>query len=176
MEAALIGVGHAFGSDIDAKQIAGAKKNLDWMVQTSLLKKEGRHAIDLHTRPVETIDAHFAPESVDVIVTEGYLGKPLRGKETLPFLHQQKQAVETIWRNALKALLPLLKTGGKIVCVWPVFTTTGGTVAVDVRAEAVDLGYEFVDPLTDWKEKAATLTYARADQHVKRNIVILEKK
>ncbi len=176
MEAALVSVGHAFGSDIDAKQIAGAKKNLDWMVEKMLLKKEARHTIDLHTRPVETIDTHFAPDSVDVIVTEGYLGKPLRGNETLPFLHQQKQAVETIWRNALKAFLPLLKTGGRIVCVWPVFTTTGGTVAADVRTDAIDLGYRFVEPLADWKEKSVTLTYARADQHVKRNIVILEKK
>lgn len=175
MEAALLGVRMIVGSDIETKQIGGSQENLDWLVERSLLTASDRANIQLLTQPAQTLDRHLKPNSIDAIVTEGFLGKPLNGHETREFLQRQKEEIETLWFASLKALAPLLKKDGRIVCIWPVFKTIHETVAVDLKADLPALGYRLIDPLAGWKDKPVTLTYAREEQHVKRNIIVLEK-
>lgn len=173
MEAALLGVTRLIGSDISPKQIEDTKRNLDWLVSNKILPTLPAH--ELFVSSAEQLDKHLKPHSLDAVVTEGYLGEPLRGDEPLSFLEKQKREVERIWTNTLQTLAPLIKSGGTIVCATPVFKTRAGTVAVDIKPAAERAGYIVVDPLAGWKDKPVTLTYAREDQHVKRNIVVLKK-
>ena len=131
--------------------------------------------IKLLTVSADKIDQLLKGMVVDAIVTEGYLGKALRGQEPLTFLQKQKQEIEEVWRKSLVSWVKILSSGARVVCVWPVFVSSTGTVAVDLKQELSELGYRWVNPLEGWHDKPVTLTYARADQHVKRNIVVLER-
>ena len=103
---------------------------------------------------------------IDAIVTEGDLGKPLNGHESLRELEINKRDVETIWNNVLPAFSKMQPVGGRLVCVWPTMKSRFGTVTVDPIKTAEASGYTLI----------SKLVYARPDQNIRRNIVILEKK
>lgn len=172
MEALLVGFESVIGSDIDAKQVAASEKNLAWLEQEGILSTANVRNL---VHEAQTIDRAFKEERVEAIVTEGYLGRLLTGHETLKTLEDQKKEVEKIWRESLRSFAKIQKSHGKIVCVWPVWVSSHGTVAVDLKEEVESLGYRLVDPLAGWVDKPVTLTYAREGQRVKRNIIILER-
>ncbi|MDP3793832.1 MAG: hypothetical protein Q8R07_03710 [Candidatus Uhrbacteria bacterium] len=192
MEAALMGYQSLVGSDMDARQVEGCNKNLDWLVSKKLLTQARRASIKTLVSRVEDVDlvilgrvrrdpgihpmdSCLRRNDNVTIVTEGYLGKPLIGHEPLEFLKKQKQEIEELWGKAFEVFSHLQTKGGRIVCVWPIFVSGRDTLAVDAKEQAQKFGYTVIDPLAGWHEKAVTLTYARPDQHVKRNIVVLEK-
>ncbi|MFA6429422.1 MAG: hypothetical protein WCV84_02890 [Patescibacteria group bacterium] len=166
MEAALLKTGKLIGSDLDTRQIEGARVNLDWLVQAGLIDEATRTNIDLHVQAAETIDKRLASSSIDAIVTEGFLGKPLQGDETVSWLKRQQHEIEELWIATLKASAKILKPSGRVICVWPTFIARDGSVSVDVSQELANLGYNKIGP---------TLEYGRPEQHVKRGIVVLEK-
>jgi len=173
MEAALMGYQSLVGSDADARQIAGCQQNFDWLVQKQILPAS--LDLTLLVQPVKTLGPHLINKTIGAIVTEGYLGEPLRGHEPLNFLNKQKDKIESLWKEALFVFSTVQAKGGRVVCAWPVFVSPHGTLTVDPSQWLEDFGYKMVDPLAGWHEKSVTLTYARPDQHVKRNIVVLEK-
>lgn len=178
MEAALVGASSMIGSDIDPRQIEGTNQNLDWLTRQSILTGEQRMAIKTFVSAAEHFPltrGEWSKVERVTIVTEGYLGRPLTGHETLATLRQQKEEVEAIWRKALPSLAKIQQSGDRVVCVWPVFVSSHGTVAVDIKKDVERLGYRMVDPLSGWMEKPVTLTYARPDQRIKRNIVVMER-
>lgn len=153
------------GSDIDAKQVAGAKRNTEWLVSHEFINKPDAERIQWIVSPVQNIAGHIT-QKIDTIVTEGYLGKPLNGHELLADLEKNKRDVEAVWNEALPILAKLQPAGGRLVCIWPTMKSSHGSVLVDCQAAAEKAGYTFI----------TTLGYARPDQNIRRNIVILEKK
>jgi tRNA G10 N-methylase Trm11 len=157
------------GSDIDQRQITGAEENLEWLVEQGILKT--RQSITTLVSAVQDLKGVAA----GTVVTEGHLGRPLTGQETLPTLNKQKEEIEKLWREAFASLAKIQKPGSRLVCVWPVFASSHGTLAVDLYEEIEALGYRQINPLEGWTDKPATLTYSRPEQRVKRNIVVLER-
>lgn len=162
------------GSDIDAAQAAGAKQNMQWLFlqepRTAALKPQ----LFIYKRPAESLAEHHDAGSIGAIVTEGYLGKPQSGRESLQALQTQKAEIDALWKNCLPVFAGLQPKGGKLVCAWPIFVSRGMEVAVDAMQAAVDAGYREVDPLENWSP-ATPLVYSREDQHVRRRIMIFEK-
>lgn len=149
------------GSDIDGRQVAGSKQNFEW------LNAEG--LVSMSSEPTWMISpAHKLNlnETFDAIVTEGYLGEPLRGHEPREFLLKNKENVEKVWKDSLPTLAKLLKSGARLVCVWPEFVVGREVVATDVSAAAEKAGLKVV---------RSDLKYGRADQRVLRRIIILQK-
>ncbi len=167
MEAALIGAGHMIGSDIDSKQAKGSEENNDWLVQQKVIRPEQRERITLLTSPAQELHERLMGIEVDLIVTEGYLGHPLQGNELQSFLDKQKREVEKIWMESLASLAKLQLPGGKVVCIWPTYTTKTAHAEVDLTAQVRTVGYERLD--------MGNLLYGREDQHVKRQVVLLER-
>lgn len=174
MEASLLGY-HMIASDIDHMQVEATRTNLRWMVAQGLLADDEAKDIRLTVSSAQKIGTHLSGVPVDGVVTEGFLGDPKSGKELVQTLQHEKARVEGIWRESLQAWTTFLKPGARIVCAWPVYVSVHGVVAVDLRPELAELGYRWIDPLVGWKEKPATLVYAREDQHVRRTIAVLEK-
>ncbi len=169
-------LGHpVMGSDSDHGQIEGSRTNLRWLASQGLISGEERDAVRLTVSSAQKIGTHLSGVRVDGIVTEGFLGDPKSGKEAMPALQREKERVEMIWRESLRAWTTFVQPGTRIVCCWPVYASAHGVLAVDMRPELEELGYRVIDPLAGWKEKPATLVYAREDQHVRRTIVVLEK-
>lgn len=168
MEAALSGVRSLIGSDISAEQMRGCEQNFAWLAAQNIIRT-----------PIVTVvsDARKIYQHVnvaDAIVTEGYLGRPLTGQETVKTLEDQKKEIEKMWVEAFRSFANIQAAGGRLVCVWPVFVSSHGTIAVDLKTKVQDFGYRLVDPLEGWG-KPVTLTYARPEQKVKRNIIVMER-
>jgi tRNA G10 N-methylase Trm11 len=151
------------GSDIDAKQVSGTKRNFEWLKSKNFVEK--RVEPKLITSSAQNID-DMLDEQVDAIVTEGYLGKALSGNESPSELQNNKREVEKIWIDSLPALGRVLKPGGRLVCVWPAFVTPNGPVNTGADAAAKAAGLSRV---------IGALPYGRADQRLVRNLFIYEK-
>jgi tRNA G10 N-methylase Trm11 len=174
MEAALVGYSKQIGSDIDARQVGGSKQNIDWLVSEHFMTTEQRQAIALHTHPVETLST-IIHEQIDVIVTEGFLGKPLNGNETFQWLDRQKQELETLWDHSFRTFAALQPRAGVVVATVPRHRVQGNEITIDADKAAAKHGYTRVNPLENWGKPLMDLTYAREDQRVERRICIWKK-
>lgn len=153
------------GSDIDGKQVRGAERNMQWLTKQGHVSKDT--GIEWITSSVQDIKKHI-DTPVHFIVTEGFLGRPLQGRESKRELEQNMHEVETIWREGLPVLAGLQPGNGKLVCIWPEYQARGDRVELDVTKAAQSAGYKRLDK--------NDLVYGREGQHVLRKIVILEKK
>ena len=178
MEAALAtDAQEIIGSDISAEQVASTATNLEWCVAKRILNADDMKRFKVFQADVRGISKHVKTGSVDRIVTEGYLGPPLTGHETLETLRRNEKEISDLWRDALAAFRPLLKDDGRIVCVWPSFKSSHGTARVDLSDDpSVAERYEIIDPLGDWDTSRDPLLYHRPNQRVMRRIVVLEPK
>lgn len=173
-EALLLGYSHVIGSDIDQKQLTDSTKNLAWMKEQNLLSEKQVASTTLFCADVRQAQTHLKPNSVDVVVTEGYLGAPLRGHETQPFLDHQCREIQKLWAETLRTIHSILRPNGIVVGVWPAFRTDHGEGRVNLRKELSALGYDWVDPFDT--PDPSPLQYHRAGQWVIRTIFIAKKK
>jgi tRNA G10 N-methylase Trm11 len=177
MEAALAtNASHIIGSDVEDKQVVSSEKNTDWLVAQRILTQKDRERIRTFTADVRSIGKHLGATKIDRVATEGDLGPPLRGSEPQKMLDKNREVIEALWRDTLKALHPTLNTGAQLVVCWPSFKTSHGLARVKVDDDLNNLGYELVNPLHGWDETNAPLVYHREGQKVARRIVVLKKK
>ncbi len=167
MEAALLHKDlQLVGSDIDARQIAGAQENTEWLMSKELIRRADAGRINWNIAPVQEIDQHLSGKQFDAIVTEGYLGAPLSGQEPKAALARERANIEDLWADALPILAKLQPAGGRLVAIWPELLNAHGSEQVDASEAAKNAGYSIIEK---------PLIYARPDQHLRRKIVILVK-
>ena len=77
-----------------------------------------------------------------------------------------KREVEALWNQAPPVLGNLLKTGGRLVCVWPSFVTHKGLLNTGADAAALKAGL---------KRVMGPVPYGRPDQRLVRNLFVYEK-
>ena len=177
MEVALAtNAAHIIGSDLEDKQVASTEKNTDWLVAQHILTQKDRERIRTFTCDVRNIADHLGSTHIDRVATEGDLGPPLRGSESQKMLDHNREIIEGLWRDALRALHPTLNDGALLVVCWPSFKTSHGLARVKVDDDLNALGYELVNPLEGWDETNAPLVYHREGQKIARRIVILKKR
>lgn len=175
MEAALAtGAAAIIGSDIAEKQAAASEANTEWLVAQGILTRKDRERIRVFQSDVKKIADHRV-RGVDRVVTEGDLGPPLRGNEPQKQLDKNRERIETLWRDTLRALRPLLAPGARLVTCWPSFKTSHGLARVNLNDALGGLGYRLINPLEGWDPSGAPLIYHREGQRVARRIVVMEK-
>ena len=170
MEAGLLGF-DLIGNDIEAKAVADTKKNLAWInLEAEILHGD---ASDIGKRVVG---------SVDVVVTEPYLGPPRLKKPTPKEIGLLVGKLMTLYERAFGSIFTLLPAGGRSVVAFPVFETTEHRLFLPIVALAKKLGLEIVNPIPDsapiaFKERTQNggLLYRRPDAIVSREILILRK-
>jgi len=176
MEAALASQpGLMIGSDIEEEQTDSCKENLDWLVKEKILTSDDAKRTNIFPEDVRDLADHIKPSSIDVVVTEGTLGPPLRGSESKQAIERNAGEVSKLWIDALRTLHPLLKPHARLVIIWPSYKTDGGLARVQLDDEMSDLGYAIVNPLAGWDDSGNPLLYHRQGQHVARRIVVLKK-
>ena len=195
-------LGHqVIGTDIDEQAIKNSKMNLEWLFSRHPELVEGSHRQpvksgdpstplrsaqddDASRWRVEQVDVRnlskiLSPQSVDAIVAEFDLGPPLQGGESVGKIDSIVFSLSDFYFDALRALRPFLKPGGRVVVAWPHFRTQG--VLVSTFSKLRDLGWSLVAPYPLEFEKnfplseRGTLLYGREGQHVGREILILKK-
>lgn len=167
-EAMLMGYRNLMGTDLSEKAVNDSRVNAEWLRDLYKLDIRPKFYIKNATRLAQ----FFKINSVDTIVTEPYLG-PQRALNDIALVIDE---LENLYTQALDNFHKILKPGGRLVMVWPVF-----------------FGQEFLKPQLDhWQLVSAlpkkfqnlpwlkqsfrdTLLYNRPGQKVWRELIILEK-
>lgn len=167
-EASFMGIKKIFGSDLESRAVRESQDNIRWFLQQF---PRVHSDIEITLR-----DARQVTASADVIVTEPYLGKPLRGHEPSDWLHQQAKDLQVLYLRCFEHWKSILHPGARVVMIWPEFMFGDEPINVDIELAVSNLGF-YQEPLLSSAaaEKLrvinpGVLTYARQDARVRRQI------
>lgn len=173
-EAAIMEYQKISGSDISAAAISNTRKNIIWLKE--------KYNINIQSINIEQCDATklhtcFPKNSVAAIITEPFLGPPLKIKEKPELIKKIIAYLTELYSKVLQQFSEILKPGGTIVMIFPIIhgenylplekIITGLPLTISPL-----LPIEFQNKLT----QRQTLVYARPEQRVKREIVRFMKK
>lgn len=162
-EAGLLGYHNLIGSDISTKAMADTKKNLAWISQNYNLANKN---FTLYQQDITKSNNKLKPNSVNAIITEPYLGKPLKGRETKQQLIKQIQELKELYLAAFAKFKISLKKNGVVIFIIPRFRYGHEWITINCVEEIKKLGFK-PKPLLPGRD---FLTYHRPNQHLAREI------
>lgn len=145
------------GSDISNSQISECQANLDYL-------SSDKSKYSLFTSDASRIFREIPQNSVDLIVTEPFMGKPNTRVDRIP---DMVKGLRKLYLGALKSWLHILKRDGTVVMVFPQILDGKRTY---ITSSVVD------DPhLIGYNVSLRDVIYSRPNATVRREIVILKK-
>lgn len=164
---------HITGSDIEDRQVKDTEDNLAWLEYENVIDAEDLPRFGIFPSDVRQIAEHIKPKSVDAVVTEGWLGPPLRGYESLDELRRNESDIAGLWAETFSSLKGVLKKGSRLIVIAPSFKTDRGVARVNLQAVAEAAGMRVEQPLQALGQDDTELVYHRAGQRVMRRILVL---
>lgn len=163
LQEALIAGFNTQGSDLSDKMIACSQKNLSWLNKNYSLKTKYSLSLADATQ-LKTLPAN------NVIVTEGFLGRPFGTKPGKNQLSEQTMSLTEIYLNFFQNLKQINNPPTRIVICLPLWRLDGKILRLDIIDQIISLGYtleQFVglDP--------RQLIYLRENQIVGRQVLVL---
>lgn len=177
MEAALLGYSKILGSDISEKAVSDTKTNFEWMVEKKLLKNITPELFQSDIRKLDKPKEN----SVDLIVTEPYLGPPLKANATKDDIYKIKSELEDLYSDTFKVFTKILKDDGRVVIIMPAFLQDEA-IYLDILDKIKKLGFEMINPIKhtglkfDETTSRGGMLYSREDQRVGREIFVFKKR
>jgi len=184
-EAMVLGVPQIIGTDVDAKAVADANANVEWVrrmrTDPTSSPKDGEKAVSVvrvHQCDVRALSTCAAPRSVDAIATEPYLGpsrQPTAAGRTL------KAELRSLYLDAFREFAKVLKVGGRAVFIVPSFRSGASERTIDIIRDVERLGFRRVNPFPAPLREHSTLKgradlpYARHDQRVGRQVLVFDR-
>jgi len=163
-EALDLGFANLIGADLSAKAVSDTKKNLAWLAGKLNLKNCNLKIEQLDARQL----AEKIPnETINAIITEPYLGRPMRGNEREETVKKTINELEKLYSESFARFHQALKAGGRAVVVIPEWHIGGRVLKMDIFPAIERLGFKRLD--------RDNLIYKRASQKVWRKITIWEK-
>lgn len=156
-----------YGSDIDKRAIADSEQNLKWFVEKfgigqSQIKK-------LTTSDITQLGSLLPPESVDLVVTEPYLGPPLRHQPSQQEVVKLRRTVSSLFSTFLTQAHSVMRTGGIIGVVVPEISFSGFSQSL-VENPLLDSCENFGYTL-----HVGPFAYARPDAKISRKLYFFRK-
>jgi len=168
-EAMLAGYKHLFGSDVSPRAIDDTHKNISWIRELYAIKDVN---IKILVKNVVNLSKFIKAGLAEAVITEPFLG-PQRG---LIDFKTVARNLEELYSLAIKEFQIILKPGGRVVMIWPMFygqkpitPAFDGFKMIDMIPEELRTS-EFIK-----KQNRGTIIYGRPGQKVYREIVVLEK-
>lgn len=168
-EALLLGINKVIGSDISNKAVKDTQSNLEWLT-SSIPHLASRFQI-LHS-DIQNLSEKLK-EKVDLIVTEPFLGPPLKGNEPFSRIKKVVQEESKLYLNSFQAFKKILQKEGKIVIIFPIFKKGKEKQYLPILPTIEKIGFKIQRDLAD--NKRGGLIYSRPDQKVLREIFILSR-
>lgn len=174
-EAAIIGFEKLIGSDISQKAIDDTKKNFLWICDKKFITKKIEP--QLFNLDVRDLNKKIKKHSVDAIVTEPFLGPPLKKSAKPEEINKNKAELERLYRDAFLVFGDILTKEGIIAIIFPVFVLKN-KIFLDLLADIKKMGFKIKNPLknVDYKFSETTergsVLYARPGQRVAREIFL----
>lgn len=162
MEAGLLGAERLIGGDIAPIAVEDSKANLIWIRSENPSMPEA----ELYVSKAADIASKMAPNCVDAIITETYLGRPRKGVESVEDVQTTIDYVETLYRESFSILKTTLKPGGLVVLTAPFHVVEDEIIELDGVRIMTDLGYTHIPTPFD------PLMYRHQNQLVGRQILI----
>jgi len=168
-EAMLAGYKHLFGSDVSPRAIDDTHKNISWIRELYDVKDVN---IKILVKNVVNLSKFIKAGLAEAIITEPFLG-PQRGLIDFKMVTRN---LEELYSLAIKEFQIVLKRGGRVVMIWPLFygqkpitPNYDGFKMLNMIPEKLRTS-EFIK-----KNNRDTIIYGRPGQRVYREIVVLEK-
>lgn len=177
-EATLAGYKNVIGSDKENKAIKQTKENLQWLANKYSLPQK---KFKLFVSDIKNLDQKIDPNTIDAIVTEPFLGPTIRTKPKKEKIMAIIKDLESLYLSSFKIFKKILKPGGRVVIVFPLFRTLDGVFTLRIL-EALDKeGFSRTNPFPERVSYFAkigptargSIIYQRPDQKVEREIFIL---
>lgn len=159
-EAVLLGCKKIIGTDVSKKAVADTRENMEWLKQETGKYVEKIAVCDARELLAKKI---IAPESIDRIVFEGYLGKTTPNAKAI---EQQLFELEKLYRDTFIILERALSKNGTIVAALPFWTLS--------KAEIIHLPIKKLLAKSNLKIVDAYF-YRRPQSVVGREIIVLKK-
>lgn len=167
-EAAYLGFENLIGSDISQKALEDTVENLEWLKSKEKLTDL---KFNLYLCGAENIHTDVARASVDVIVSEPFMGNPLKGNEKEKFLNLQIEKLSDLYLQSFAAFHKILVKGGTVVFIIPSYLLNDKWLTINCVEKIKQIGFSVV-PLSS---EVVFLKYWRQDQHLARNIWCFRK-
>ena len=163
-EAGLMGYS-VYGTDLEERMVRYSRDNKQWLQQSHHVRFEWF---------LEVGDAasHKWRQPVDFIAAESYLGRPLSSLPSRSELMDIVQNVNTLHKKVLKNLHAQLAPETRICLAVPAWQTPSGYVSLPILDQIDKMGY---NQLVFSHTNAHNLIYARSQQIVGRQLVVLQK-
>lgn len=158
MEAAMLGAQKVIGGDIAQGAVNDTRGNLNWLKT----RMENMPDVDVHAAKAGDLATMIPPNSIDIVITETYLGRPRRGNEPLDEIKETIDYITQLYRESFGPLKNTLKGGARVVVAAPVHYSESKSFEPPVETIMKELGYR-VDPITE-----DPLVYRREGQLVGR--------
>jgi tRNA G10 N-methylase Trm11 len=136
-----------WGIDTDIQAVKWARRNLGW------LTREYRLGVATLEEHIQRGDARKLPEffprnSIDAIVTEPYLGPPLKRQPDLNKARRIIREVFPLYQRFIRGASEILKPGGSLVVVSPYFDVGPGKppVRINMLGLAERSGLTLINP------------------------------
>ena len=168
------------GSDISQKAIKDSKENLEWLFASFPRKRESsvKKVTDPRLRGDDServkafvfqVDVRKISQkinSIDAIVTEPYLGPPLKGLENRKQISEIINDLSKLYLDAFGEFRKILNYNSKVVIVFPAFRSGNEILELPILQQIKKLGFTQLN-----KDK---LIYSRPDQKLWRQIYIFQ--
>jgi tRNA (guanine10-N2)-dimethyltransferase len=176
MEAALLGFRSLIGSDIDERAVKDTAINMQWLADAQGVELP---PLTLFTSPAAELREHIK-SPVDTIATETYLGPPASGKESREQLAKRQNELMHLYERSFEILKKVVRPNGTIVVAFPVFRVASKELYLPLKGLLETIGLTVQNPLPESTPDSLKkhtpnggLLYARSDQHVGREIIVL---
>jgi tRNA G10 N-methylase Trm11 len=180
-EAIALDVGRIIGMDDRAQAVQGAQKNVDWIRSSFPAPKNTEQNISSPSVTITQCNVHDCAsrliDPIDAVVSEPYLG-PTRGRPT-PTITQQ---LHDLYRAAFSQFVQVLRPGGRVVFIVPVFREDAWQATVRIEHDTGQIGFSTINPFPEALRdhpiliEKKDLPYAREGQRIGRRILVFEKR
>lgn len=159
------------GSDILSRAVSDSIENLKWY------EKEFSKKLDYEVFEADVLNLpeKIMSEKIDCIVTEGYLGKPLKGNESIDFIKKQIKELEELYIKSFEVFSKIINLNCVVISM-PVFVRGKQLFYLDILDKIHECGFRQENLLSDeYLNDRHTLIYKREDQKVYREIIKFTK-
>ena len=164
-EALLMGYS-VYGTDLESRMIDYSEHNLRWIQSQRSESGEGHVLLEVGDAASHTWN------QFSTIAAETYLGRPLTSIPDAATFTELVQSVNTLHKKVFQNIARQLPSGARLCLAVPAWQTKKGVVSLPILDQLRNMGY---NQLVFSHVKAKHLVYARADQIVARQLVVLQK-
>ncbi len=183
-EATAMGFTNLVGCDISLKAVKNTQENLEWLVEKLQIQNhksqinskfnppaggqnsKNQLSIKIFQGDAKELSKKIKAGEIDAIVTEPYLGPPLKGGESEAMIKKISDELKGLYLTAFSQFKKVLAPAGRAVIVFPEWHLGGKIYPLDIFADVAKLGFNRLDE--------NDLMYKREGQKVWRRVVIYD--